>query len=232
MFYIFGRKVQRCISCRFGEISSTFLGFENSLKLKGVLAFIWALSLIGKYAIVSSKVLFSSKVIFGLKPTIFCVEPGERRSDAICFGFVAVNPGTNSRLTKRNIVRRFLARTTSRLTLYKISLRRNFVTMKSLRIIVEISANYRFKSDGNPCEISWRYRRNIARTKRDIQRLSFALLFHNTVSKICSFMGSQCKSRRTGKMCGRILVSITPDGHTHFFLTRCNIEITLSGNPC
>ena len=182
MFYIFGRKVQRCISCRFGVISSTFLGFENSLKLKGVLAFIWALSLIGKYAIVSSKVLFSSKVIFGLKPTIFCVEPGERRSDAICFGFVAGNPGTNSRLTiKRNIVRRFLARTTSRLTLYEISLRRNFVTTKSLRIIVEISANYRFKSDGNPCEISRRYRRNIARTKRDIQRLSFALLFHNTV---------------------------------------------------
>ena len=181
LLYIFERKVQRCISCRFGEISLTFLGFENSLKLKGVLTFLWALSLIGKYAIVSSKVLFSSKVILGLKPTIFCVEPGEQRSDKICFGIVAVNPGTNSCLTKRNIVRRFLARTTSRLTLYEILLRWNFVTTKSLRIIAEISANYRFKSDGNPCEISRRYRRNIARTKRDILRLSFALLFHNTV---------------------------------------------------
>ena len=36
---------------------------------------------------------------------------------------------------------------------------------------------------GNPCDVSLIYRREIARTKCDIRRLSFALLLHSTVDQ-------------------------------------------------
>ena len=42
------------------------------------------------------------------------------------------------------------------------------------------------------CDISPRYHRYIARTKSDIQRLSFALLLHNTVLSIRTLKSSSC----------------------------------------
>ena len=38
--------------------------------------------------------------------------------------------------------------------------------------------------EGNPSDVSQRYLRNIARTKRDILRISLALLLHNTVTAL------------------------------------------------
>ena len=55
--------------------------------------------------------------------------------------------------------------------------RQNEVSARSRWDIVELS----FSREGNLSDISRRYQRNIARTKRDIRRISFALLLHNTV---------------------------------------------------
>ena len=63
--------------------------------------------------------------------------------------------------------------------LCEISLQRSLARMISRRDIakiVPISRWFIVLTFGNPCDVSLIYRRKIARTKRDIRRLSFALL--------------------------------------------------------
>ena len=67
-----------------------------------------------------------------------------------------------------------------------ISLERNIVVANfrqndiSARYCLDI-AELSVSCEGNPSDISRRYLRNITRTKRDISRISLALLLHNTV---------------------------------------------------
>ena len=55
------------------------------------------------------------------------------------------------------------------------------ISRRDIAKIVPISRWFIVLTFGNPCDVSLIYRRKIARTKRDIHRLSFALLLHSTV---------------------------------------------------
>ena len=67
-------------------------------------------------------------------------------------------------------LRRYIAR-----TIYRLDIK------EKRRYLVELS----MQRIAYMCDISLRYHRYIARTNSDIQRLSFALLLHNTVRSRC-----------------------------------------------
>ena len=85
---------------------------------------------------------------------------------------------------------------------YDISLRRDIEEKR--RYLLELS----LKRIAYMCDISPRCRRYIARTKRDIQRLLFALLFHSTVYDLSIIpFQSNIESYRTLLPCNIVCVA-------------------------